>query len=147
MSILLAFLHHLAAFTLFSFLIVEFMLLKGELTLARAKQVILADTIYGASAGVILVVGLLRVMYFEKGTVYYAHSTPFVIKLSVFILVGLLSIYPTLEFLTWRKSIKQGQIPAISDTKVKKIRMIMHWQLLGLTIILLCAAMMAKGVG
>ncbi len=143
MSILFALLHHLAAFTLFSFLTVEFMLLKGELTLARAKQVILADTIYGASAGVILVIGLLRVIYFEKGTDYYAHSIPFVIKLSTFILVGLLSIYPTLEFMSWRSSVRQGQVPTISDAKIKKIRMLMHWELIGLTIILLCAAMMA----
>ncbi len=147
MSTLFAFLHHLAAFTLFSFLTFEFMLLKGELTLARAKQILLADAIYGVSAAVVLTIGLLRVIYFEKGLDYYSHSIPFVIKLSTFILVGMLSIYPTLEFMSWRNSVKQGQVPTISDTKVKKIRMLMHWELIGLTIILLCAAMMAKGVG
>jgi putative membrane protein len=147
MSTLFAFLHHLAAFTLFSFLTVEFILLKGELTVARAKQILIADGIYGASAGLILVIGLLRVFYFEKGSDYYFHSIPFIIKLSTFVIVGLISIYPTLEFMSWRSTVKQGQAPKISEAKVKTIRKIMHWELVGLTIILLCAALMAKGVG
>jgi len=147
MATLFAFLHHLAAFTLFSFLTAEFMLLKGELTAARAKQIIVADTIYGASAGLVLVIGFLRVFYFEKGSDFYFHSIPFIIKLSIFILVGVISIYPTIEFMSWRSSVKQGQVPNISDAKIKTIRKIMHWELVGLTIILLCAALMSKGVG
>lgn len=147
MSPLFAFLHHLAAFTLFSFLTVEFMLLKGELTQARAKQILLADTLYGMSAGLILVIGFCRVIWFEKGADYYFNSIPFIIKLSTFIAVGILSIYPTLEFVSWRKLLKQGQAPVISEAKIKSIRRIMHWQLVGLTVILLCAVLMAKGIG
>ena len=47
-------------------------------------------------------------VYFEKGASYYFHSVPFVAKLSLFVMVGLLSIYPTMEFLSWRASVKQG---------------------------------------
>lgn len=147
LSVLFAFLHHLAAFTLFSFLIVEFMLLKGELSLARARQILMADAIYGISATVILIAGFCRVIWFEKGTDYYFNSLTFSLKLGVFIIVGLLSIYPTLEFLSWRPAIKQGQVPVISPAKVKWIRSIMHWELAGLTVILLCAVLMAKGMG
>jgi putative membrane protein len=70
--------------------------------------------VLGISAGFLLVVGLLRVFFFEKGAAYYFHSHAFMTKFSVFIAVGLLSIIPTLEFLSWRKPVKAGEIPAVS---------------------------------
>ena len=105
MTSLFAFLHHLAAFALVAALAVEFVLLRGQLTAARARQVLSADRIYGISAGLVLIIGFARVFYFEKGAHYYFHSIPFIAKLSLFILVGLLSIYPTMQFLSWRAAV------------------------------------------
>ncbi|MGC1883689.1 MAG: DUF2214 family protein [Pseudolabrys sp.] len=90
-------------------------------------------------------VGLLRVFFFEKGAAYYFHSHAFMTKLSVFIAVGLLSIIPTLEFLSWRKPVKAGEIPAVSARKLRFIRSVIHGELAAVVIILLCAAMMARG--
>ena len=91
MTPLFAFLHHLAAFTLVAALAVELALLRGELTATRARQVLSADRVYGTSAGLVLVIGLARVFFFEKGAHYYFHSIPFIAKLSLFVIVGLLS--------------------------------------------------------
>ena len=142
-----AFLHHLAAFTLVAALAVEFVLIRNELNLGTARKLQLVDMVFGVSAGVVLVIGLLRVFYFEKGASYYFHSTPFIAKLSLFAIVGLLSIYPTVEFLSWGKSLKQGRMPALSARKIAAIRFVIHWELAGVVLILLCAALMAKGVG
>jgi len=142
-----AFLHHLAAFTLVAALAVEFVLIRGELTLGTARKLRLVDMIFGMSSGVVLVVGLLRVFYFEKGASYYFHSAPFIAKLALFVIVGLLSIYPTVEFLSWSKSLKQGQMPALTERKIASIRSVIHWELAGVVVIILCAALMAKGVG
>jgi len=142
-----AFLHHLAAFALVAALAVEFVLIRGELTLGTARQLQRIDMVFGLSSGVVLVVGLLRVFYFEKGASYYFHSAPFIAKLSLFAIVGLLSIYPTLEFASWSKSLKQGQMPALTDRKIASIRSVIHWELAGVVLIILCAALMAKGVG
>src|SRR5688500_11040710 len=98
MSSLFAFLHHVAAFALVAALVVEFALIKGEVTPANARKIALADLAFGISAGVVLMVGLLRVFYFEKGASYYFHSAPFIAKLSLFVIVALLSISPTVEF-------------------------------------------------
>lgn len=114
MSTLFAFLHHIAAFTLVSALAVEFVLIRQDLTLAIAHRLPIVDAVLGISAGFLLVVGLLRVFFFEKGAAYYFHSHAFMTKFSVFIAVGLLSIIPTLEFLSWRKPVKAGEIPAVS---------------------------------
>jgi putative membrane protein len=147
MSPFLAFLHHLAAFTLVAALVIELVLTKEDLVVNSARRILLADLAFGTSAGIVLVLGLLRAVYFEKGASYYFHSVPFVAKLSLFLMVGLLSIYPTMEFLSWRASVKQGQAPAVADRKMRAIRSIIHWELIGVVLIILCAALMAKGVG
>ena len=147
MSALFAFLHHVAAFSLVGALAVEFALIRGELTVSRARRLQLADVAIGASAAAVLAVGLLRVFYFEKGSTYYFHSAPFIAKVSIFVVVALLSIYPTLEFLSWTKSLKQGQAPKVSPRKLRTLRALIHWELAGVVVLLLCAALMAHGVG
>jgi len=147
MAPFLAFLHHLAAFSLVAALAVEFILIRGELNLGTARKLQLVDMVFGVSAGVVLVIGLLRVFYFEKGASYYLHSAPFIAKLSLFVIVGLLSIYPTVEFLSWSKSLKQGRMPALTERKIASIRSVIHWELAAVVVIILCAALMAKGVG
>jgi len=142
-----AFLHHLAAFGLVAALAVEFILIRGELNLGTARKLQRIDMVFGLSSGVVLVVGLLRVFYFEKGASYYFHSAPFIAKLSLFVIVGLLSIYPTVEFASWGKSLKQGQMPVLTGRKIASIRSIIHWELAAVVVIILCAALMAKGVG
>jgi putative membrane protein len=144
---LFAFLHHVAAFALVAALAVEFVLIRGELSIASARSLQIADQVFGAAAGVVLVVGLLRVFFFEKGVAYYFHSVPFIAKLSLFIIVGLLSIYPTIEFFSWKSALKQGISPTVAAAKMYAIRTIIHWELIGVVLILLCAALMARGIG
>ena len=147
MASLFAFLHHIAAFTLFAALVVELILIREVLTVGTARRLQIADMAFGIAAGVILVVGLLRVFYFEKGATYYFHTWTFIAKLALFLVVGLVSIVPTLEFLSWRKAVKQGQAPSVSPDKVRSLRTIIHWELVGIVVIILMAALMAKGVG
>jgi len=145
MSTLFAFFHHVAAFTLVSALAVEFILIGQEFSLGTARRLVITDAVLGASAAFLLVVGLLRVFYFEKGANYYFHSHAFMTKLSVFIAVSLLSIVPTLEFLSWRKELRAGKLPSPRADKLRFIRKIIHGELAAIIIILLCAAIMARG--
>jgi len=145
MSTLFAFLHHLAAFTLVAAIAVEFMLIRQELTASTARKLLATDAVLGVAAGALLVIGLLRVFYFEKGSAYYFSSHAFTAKLSVFIVIGLLSVIPTVEFLSWRKALKAGQAPTPSERKITMIRKLLHGELIGVVIILLCAAVMARG--
>jgi putative membrane protein len=134
-----AFLHHVAAFTLVAALVVEFVLIKGELNASRVRKLARADMVYGLSAIALLVIGLLRVFYFEKGPAYYFHNAAFIAKLALFLLVAVLSIYPTVKFISWRKGIDAAALPAI--------RRILHLELVGIVLILLFAALMADGIG
>ena len=145
MSTLFAFLHHLAAFVLVAALAVELVLIRQELTLATARKLPVIDAVLGVSAGILLIVGLLRVFFFEKGADYYWSSHAFLTKFGVFVIVALLSIMPTMEFLSWRKALRAGQVPAVSAKRLGTIRMLLHAELVGIVIILLAAAIMARG--
>jgi putative membrane protein len=147
MAAFFAFLHHLAAFTLVGAVAVEFVLIRSELSLASARRLQATDAVLGGAAVLVLVVGLLRVFVFEKGAAYYFHSVPFLVKLGVFIVLVLASIPPTVEFLSWKKALKQGSVPAVAPAKLRAIRKIIHWELVGVAVILLCAALMARGIG
>jgi len=147
MSSLFAFLHHLAAFAIVSALVLELVLLRGPLTAWSAKRIMVADAIYGASAGVLLAVGLARVFFFEKGFGYYINSIPFLVKFGLFVALGIASIYPTLRFLSWRGALKQGRVPDIADPELRRLRKIVHFELFAVVLIILCAALMARGVG
>src|ERR1700749_364695 len=109
MTTLFAFLHHLSAFTLVAAVAIEFTLIRSELTLASARRLQVTDIVLGMAAGTLLVIGVLRGVFFEKGSVYYWHSHAFLTKFGLFIVIALLSIVPTLEFLSWRGAIEAGQ--------------------------------------
>jgi putative membrane protein len=85
------------------------------------------------------------VFLFEKGADYYLHSSAFIAKFSIFIVIGLLSIIPTIEFLSWRGALEASQVPTISAKKLRLITAVIHGELLSIVLILLCAAIMARG--
>jgi putative membrane protein len=147
MSAIFAFLHHLAAFGLVCALAVEYVLLHGELTLATARKLRLADLVLGACAGAVLVLGSLRVLYFEKGASYYFHSAPFIAKFSLFVIVGLISIYPTIEFLSWKKSQDRQEVPSLREEKRQTMLTAIRLEFTGIAILILCATLMARGIG
>jgi putative membrane protein len=145
-TVTLAFLHHAAAFLIVGVLTAELVLLRGEITIPAARTLIRIDTAYGIAATVLLIVGLLRVFYTEKGSDYYFHSGAFLAKLGLFVIVGLLSIYPTMQFVGWRKALARGETPVLAAAVRSRLRMLVHLELTLLFVIMLCAAMMARGI-
>src|SRR5258705_11081443 len=146
-SAIMAFLNHLAAFNLVGTLIYEHTAFRKDITFAEARRLQRMDLVYGISAGFVLIVGLLRVFYFEKGAPFYAHNLFFWTKMAGFALVALLSIYPTIRFLSWNKFFAKNQVPEISDQDAARIKLILRLELVAITVILLSAALMARGIG
>ena len=146
-SVLMAFLHHLAAFTVVAALAVQVALFKPPLTVVQARRLQRTDLIFGAAAGVVFIVGMLRVGYFEKGPSYYWHDAFFLIKIAAFLLAGLISIYPTMTFLSWKQSVKAGLAPEVPQRRTRSVRMCMMLELTLLVVVLAAAALMARGFG
>ena len=94
-----------------------------------------------------LVVGLLRVAYFEKGPAYYWHDTYFLVKFAAFLIAGLISIYPTVTFLAWNRSLRAGGSPQISAAQSQRVRRCLRLELALILVILAGAALMARGFG
>lgn len=144
---LFAFLHHIAAFALVAALAIQFILLRDELSPASARRLLMIDAVLGLSALTVLAIGFARVFFFEKGATYYFHSAPFIGKVSLFVLVALLGIYPTRKFLSWRGELKRGVVPAVTPVELRRVRAIVHLELIGIVLVILCAVWMARGVG
>jgi putative membrane protein len=146
-SAIMAFLHHIAAFTVVGALVAEVVLFKPPLTVVQARRLQRTDSIFGLSATVLLIVGLLRVFFFEKGAGYYFGNAFFLTKLTAFIVAAIISIYPTVLFLSWSKALKEGIAPDISADKIRRARMCLMWELTAIVVILFCAPLMARGFG
>lgn len=147
MTTLFAFLHHAAAFALFAALIAQFVTLSDPLTMASARRLMRADAVLGVSALVLLGVGLTRAAVFEKGLDYYLHSGPFLAKLALFVAMAVLSIVRMRRYLAWGPALREGRLPVIDAASLRAARTLLHIEMTGVVLILLAAAMMARGVG
>lgn len=145
MAITFAFLHHLAFVAIFVALSIEMILLRQPLTLENARRLQMYDGIYGAAAGLVLIVGSIRVFFLEKGYYYYLTNHAFLTKIALFVIVGAISAIPTIEFMRWRKETKAGRAPQVEEAKLSRLRKIVHWELVGLMLMMLFAAWMARG--
>lgn len=144
---LLAVVHHLAAFTVVAALAVEVALFTPPLTSLQARLLQRTDLIFGVAAAVLLVAGLVRVTYFEKGPAYYWHDAYFLVKFSAFVLASLISIYPTLTFLAWKRELGAGTALQLPARRVRRVRLCLMLELAAILVILCCAALMARGFG
>ncbi len=128
-------------------LAVEVATFRPPFSAAQARRLQRIDLLFGVSAMLVLVVGLMRVTWFEKGPNYYWHDLFFLIKFGAFIVAALISIYPTLIFLSWTRAIKAGQAPEVSNECRRRVRLCLMSELTAIMIILPCAALMARGFG
>jgi len=147
MSAVFSFLHFAAVFGIVGTLVAEWVILSPTPTYREATRLQQCDRWYGLSAMVLLIVGFLRVYYFEKGSAFYFANPFFQAKLGLFIAVGLLSIYPTVRFVKWRAAMKSGAAPTVPDAEYRTLRTVLRLELILLAAIVACAAMMARGVG
>lgn len=146
-SSITAYLHYLGFMLAFSALVVEVFNLKKEMTLDEAKRVAFADAAYGVAATGILITGVLRVLYFGKGTDYYLNNPYFYAKISIFFLVSLFSLYPTITFISWFKDLQKGLPPSLEIAQVNRLSWLIKGELFGFTLLPLLAAVMARSSG
>lgn len=144
---LLAYLHYLSIFVLFALLSIEHVQFRLPLEVGRARRLIFTDLAFGLTASLVLTTGVIRVIWGEKGWEYYLHNGFFQAKIGLFILVSLLSITPTLVFLSWRNTLKAGQVPTVSDGQARLVIMAIRLELFLLLLIPLLAVFMARGYG
>jgi putative membrane protein len=142
-EIFVRYIHFISIITLASVLVSEHLLLKKELTRLEITRLAKIDAIYGIAALFLLGAGLtLWFGNIGKPAVYYSKNWIFHLKVTLFITIGLLSIYPTVFFIKNRKG-NPTDVVAIPA----KLFWILRLELLLLFVIPLLATLMARGVG
>ncbi|MEI7513801.1 MAG: DUF2214 family protein [Betaproteobacteria bacterium] len=89
---------------------------------------------------VALAAGLVRAVYAAKGWYFYSNNGFFWAKIAIFVVIGLLSVPPTLKFIQWRK---MQHVP--QDAQVDAVRVYLWAELALFALLPLCAAGMARG--
>ncbi|MGV3622935.1 MAG: DUF2214 family protein [Archangium sp.] len=109
-------------------------------------KVLAADSAWGVAALLWLVTGLVRAFGgFEKGTPFYLANPMFHLKLTLFVGIVLLEIFPMVTFIKWRIALAKKQ--PVDLSKVKVLTRLNDVELV-LTIALpFVAALMARGIG
>jgi putative membrane protein len=144
-AVLVAWLHYVSLMILTATLVAEHLLLKPQPTLEQAKTLQVLDAVYGISAVALLATGVAR-MFLEKGVDYYLHHFQFHILLTLFAVAGLLSIYPTVKFIGWRRSTRAGTAPVLAAADYRRMQMVLRIEITLMLIAPLFAAWMARGV-
>jgi putative membrane protein len=142
--IVVAWLHYIGVMFLLACLLGEHLVLKPEPTLAQARTLQIVDGTFGGAATLVLATGIWR-MFLEKGVGYYLHDIAFHILVALFVIIGLLSIYPTVVFIRWRKITAAGQAPTLAPGQFRRIQMILRAEMALLLLAPLFATGMAHG--
>lgn len=142
LDLTLAIAHHLLVFALAGILFAELMMVRKGMDLATVGRVGRIDLAYGAIAGLVIVVGFARAFMAAKGWAYYSHNGFFWAKVGVFLVVGLLSVPPTIAFIKWRRA---GVTP--TDDQVTGVRRFIHYEAALFALLPAFAAAMARGYG
>ncbi len=143
---ILAYLHFAAIFALLWFLAKEWTLLRAGAANVDIERIAKADAGFGATAGLVLVTGALRAAFGAKGWAFYAHNPAFHVKVTLFVIVGLVSIVPTLQFLRWRKARRADAAFRVSDAEWTRARHFIMIELHLIALIPLMAVIMSRGL-
>lgn len=120
--------------------------MKKNMTWKELKRIHAIDGIYGFGAILVVFTGVLNWMMYGKGTEYYNSNMLFMLKLSLFIIVGLLSIYPTVLFFRYKKRFKNKQTDPIEFKESDRVKKVILSELIILSLIPLLAELMANGI-
>ncbi|WP_038203816.1 DUF2214 family protein [Xenophilus azovorans] len=144
---ILAYLHILAILTMVVFLSSEAALCRMEWMNAKVvERLARVDMVYGIAAVTVLATGIARTVWGIKGSAWYWTNPLLHVKLTLFIIVGVMSIFPTISYLRWRRRLRaDGTLPA--EAEVRKTRRLVMIQAHLVALIPLFAVFLARGFG
>ena len=141
-TVLTHYFHYLGFALLFAALAAELALHKPRVDGHVARKLARTDALYGFAFLLVLVTGLLKVFYYGKPPSYYGHNFVFHIKLTVVLLVFLISLYPTVHFFKARRTAPQD-----AATYPDAVGVILRIEMALLLVLPLLGVMMARGYG
>ncbi|GLR15440.1 DUF2214 family protein [Portibacter lacus] len=141
LELFIRYFHFISIITVAGALVSEHMLLEKSLPRKTIKKLAMIDAIYGIAAILIVITGLTMWFGVGKGADFYNTNPVMHTKFTLFIVIGILSIFPTVFFMKNRKG-DQDELVEIP----KKIFMYLRIEIALLFIIPLLAVLMARGI-
>lgn len=140
---LVRYLHFISILTLVSSVVVQAVLIRDRLPRRELRRLARVDAAYGISAITTVLAGLTLWFWIGKPAEFYSQNWIFLTKVGLAILLGILSIHPTLFFARNRKGENQETVVDVPSS----VRMVIRVELLLLVLIPLGATLMARGTG
>lgn len=146
-DLILAILHHLLVFSLAAILAVESVTVRRDLSSGAIRLLGRIDGSYGIVATLIVIVGFGRVFFGLRGWEYYIYYWAFWAKMAAFVMVGLLSIPPTLRFIAWNRALSGDGAFRVPEMELASVQRYIRAEIGFFVLILVFAATMARGIG
>ena len=133
--------HFFAIIVFAGALIIENMAIKPTINGEDARNLARVDTIYGISATLVFAMGLALWLWIGKPGEFYTDNPLFQGKVLLFIIIAIISVYPSAFFIKHRNSQSEKiQVPRVIPILLK-IEMII------LLVIPILAYLAARGIG
>ena len=140
----LAIAHHVLVFSLAIMLAVQASLVREGMGRGDATRVARLDIGYGVSAGFVVLVGVLRVIYGARGYLYYVENVWFWAKMATFAGIGILSVPPTIAIRKWQTAMKADSAFMPPPEEIKTLRFYLRWEVRLIVVVAALAATMAR---
>lgn len=141
-DLILAVFHHILVFGLVAMLMAERVLM--SVPTLDVRRLARLDGGFGATAGLILIVGACRVFLGGKGWAFYEANPFFWAKVATFLIIGLVSIIPTIRFIAWVRAARADPSFQPDEADRRKVRNALGVEVLLLLPLLAFAAAMAR---
>ena len=145
MEAVLASLHLVAILTWVTFMASQAALCRAEwMNSAVVERLVRLDAISQVAMASVLGTGLVRIVWGIKGASWYATQPLLHLKITLFVVMVLLSIAPTLAFRRWRRSLRAtAALPP--DSEVRKARRLVMVHSHILPVVAVIAVFWARG--
>ncbi|MBL4819477.1 MAG: DUF2214 family protein [Gammaproteobacteria bacterium] len=139
--IIFRYLHFIAIIVLAGSLIIENTAISRTISAEDVRNLAKVDRFYGLSAVLVLLFGLTLWLWVGKPADFYSQNFLFHIKVGLFVILGIFSIYPTVFIFRNRNTSESSiDVPAI-------VIWLMRLELVLLLLIPVLATLMARGIG
>lgn len=139
--------HYLSILVLFGCVYGMLLFWRTQVNEYNVRTLLWLHVAYWVSLVLVLVSGLARAGWTEKGMAFYMANPWFHAKVTVFVLIILLSLYPVKVMRAWRRSAVGTEVPPVTPELQKTLRRTLVAEIHLISLMPIFAVLMARGVG
>lgn len=146
-AVLFAWLHLVAVSLAAGLLLSEYWLCRRIPDRAQVRLLGTVDLGYYLALIGSLATGLARLLYFGQDTAFYLANRLFWLKIALFVAIGLIAVFPTLQFIRWNREARSAPAFAPLTRELERVRGSLALQLALMLLLPLVSILVARGYG